>query len=566
EALEYYRELAARDGRFLPDLAMTLNNLGAALADKGRLDEAIERYGEALEIRRELAARDGRFLPDLAGTLNNLGNALARKGRLDEAIERYGEALEILSSAKSMVHVPPVIYLKIAFGLRNLGKLEMADLSVREAIASIDPSADALKNFSDDLAEMAVFLSKENVEGSISLIRDAVSSFLRALAGEPAYEPSPLPPHPLLIYADSRFGLLLARCYGGCERFEIDWEMLREWLRLFSRVMDFHMRYGELLHLVAAAKLVSTSRLGHLLESGIIRDESHLEDPDRLMEDFLSYRVRLGEEFSSFLGGISGSLRRILGGLEGPIVIQSLGLGQYFPLEFVEVDGEPLALRVPVARSLGAEPTYGFSGTSIVFYSLGTRRELKYVPKEVEELSRILGMDEGARVNADELDEGDLLSEVRDAEILHYSGHGGIVEGITHMSSLRVGDKVIDYRFLRRMGRKRRLLAYYNACETGFLLQAPGQVDFYGLIPASLSVGFSAVIAPLLPISDHLAYEHATNFYRFLSQGRSVAEALMLTRRSILGREISTPWGERRVDILDLWSIQLYGNPDASMG
>jgi len=92
----YYRDLASKDKRFLPDLAMTLNNLGVALGKKGLLDDAIKRYDEALKIYRDLAERDKRFLPDLAGTLNNLGNALYKKGLLDDAIKRYDEALKVM--------------------------------------------------------------------------------------------------------------------------------------------------------------------------------------------------------------------------------------------------------------------------------------------------------------------------------------------------------------------------------------------------------------------------------------------------------------------------------------
>ncbi len=59
-------------------------NLGIALSQKGRLDEAIKHYNEALRIR-----------PDFAEAHTNLGHALARQGRLDEAIKHYAEALRL---------------------------------------------------------------------------------------------------------------------------------------------------------------------------------------------------------------------------------------------------------------------------------------------------------------------------------------------------------------------------------------------------------------------------------------------------------------------------------------
>jgi tetratricopeptide (TPR) repeat protein len=59
------------------------NNLGVALADRGRLDEAIACYHKAIEIDpKDVAAH------------TNLGNALGNKGQLDEAIACYHKAIE----------------------------------------------------------------------------------------------------------------------------------------------------------------------------------------------------------------------------------------------------------------------------------------------------------------------------------------------------------------------------------------------------------------------------------------------------------------------------------------
>jgi Flp pilus assembly protein TadD len=60
------------------------NNLGMALAEQNRLDEAIVEFREVLQIN-----------PTDADGHHNLGNALARKGRLGEAVEQFHEALRI---------------------------------------------------------------------------------------------------------------------------------------------------------------------------------------------------------------------------------------------------------------------------------------------------------------------------------------------------------------------------------------------------------------------------------------------------------------------------------------
>ena len=67
-----------------PDFVEAHNNLGAALFQKGKVDEAIVHYQEALKIK-----------PDDAKAHDNLGIALFQKGRVDEAITHYQNALQI---------------------------------------------------------------------------------------------------------------------------------------------------------------------------------------------------------------------------------------------------------------------------------------------------------------------------------------------------------------------------------------------------------------------------------------------------------------------------------------
>ncbi len=67
-----------------PDCWMAYNNLGNALAGRGRLDEAIAHYQKALEIK-----------PDYAAAHNNLGLILVGRGQFDEAVAHFGKALEI---------------------------------------------------------------------------------------------------------------------------------------------------------------------------------------------------------------------------------------------------------------------------------------------------------------------------------------------------------------------------------------------------------------------------------------------------------------------------------------
>jgi tetratricopeptide (TPR) repeat protein len=60
------------------------NNLGIALQDKDRVDEAIAEYQKAIQLDPKYA------VPHLS-----LGNALRDKGRVDEAIAEYQKAIQV---------------------------------------------------------------------------------------------------------------------------------------------------------------------------------------------------------------------------------------------------------------------------------------------------------------------------------------------------------------------------------------------------------------------------------------------------------------------------------------
>ncbi|MCX5646899.1 MAG: tetratricopeptide repeat protein [Phycisphaerae bacterium] len=122
KALDLYQKLvemheklaAARPEAFLPDLAMSLNNLANRLSELGRREEALAAGQRAVEIREKLAAaRPEAFLPDLARSLGTLHLCYRAMGRSEDAmdclrrairvmgpfVERYPEAFAPLASA-----------------------------------------------------------------------------------------------------------------------------------------------------------------------------------------------------------------------------------------------------------------------------------------------------------------------------------------------------------------------------------------------------------------------------------------------------------------------------------
>ena len=102
EAIRYRTAVVA----ILPQSPGAHLNLGVALTDLGRLDEAIAEYREALRLDKDFAVGHNnlgvalwraaiRIKQDFAFAQDNLGLVLKEKGLLDEAIAEYREAIRI---------------------------------------------------------------------------------------------------------------------------------------------------------------------------------------------------------------------------------------------------------------------------------------------------------------------------------------------------------------------------------------------------------------------------------------------------------------------------------------
>src|SRR5215472_2817503 len=87
-ALQQYLELARSEPEiFRPNVALSLNNLGATLSALGRREEALAAAQEAVQICRALAAaRPEASTFDLAVSLNTLANRLSELGRREQAL------------------------------------------------------------------------------------------------------------------------------------------------------------------------------------------------------------------------------------------------------------------------------------------------------------------------------------------------------------------------------------------------------------------------------------------------------------------------------------------------
>jgi tetratricopeptide (TPR) repeat protein len=70
-----------------PDNPRAHNNLGVALTNQGKSDEAITHYAEAVRLK-----------PDYVDARNNLGTGFMKQGRYDDAIAEYKEAVRVRPS------------------------------------------------------------------------------------------------------------------------------------------------------------------------------------------------------------------------------------------------------------------------------------------------------------------------------------------------------------------------------------------------------------------------------------------------------------------------------------
>jgi tetratricopeptide (TPR) repeat protein len=130
EALRLRREALGPDH---PDVASSLDDLGAVLINDGDLAGAEKLTREAVAIKRKaLPAGD----PKLAVGLSNLGFILWRKGELKEAEALYREALSIDRQSLGNEHPEiPIKLLNIGVLYRDLGRPAEAEALAREAVA-----------------------------------------------------------------------------------------------------------------------------------------------------------------------------------------------------------------------------------------------------------------------------------------------------------------------------------------------------------------------------------------------------------------------------------------------
>jgi tetratricopeptide (TPR) repeat protein/tetrahydromethanopterin S-methyltransferase subunit G len=181
ELLESSRGLAAENPRtYLPDVAMTLNNLANLQSDQNDFERALASYEEALQIRRGLAAENPRtYLPYVATTLNNLAVLQSDQNDFERALASYEEALQI---RRGLAAENPRTYLPyVATTLNNLAVLQSDQNDFERALASYEEALQMYRGLAAEnprtyLPYVATTLN------NLAVLQSAQNDFERALA------------------------------------------------------------------------------------------------------------------------------------------------------------------------------------------------------------------------------------------------------------------------------------------------------------------------------------------------------------------------------------------------
>ena len=174
---------------YLPNLAMTQNNLALLYSDTNQLQEAEVLYKKALTIRKNLAMQNPEaYLPDLATTQFNLANLYSYTNRLQEAEELYRKALTI---SESLAEQYPEAYLpdvattqnNLAALYYNTNRLQEAEelykkaLTIRERLAEQYPEA-YLPNVAMTQNNLAILYYQMGYqEEALTMIQEALEKY-----------------------------------------------------------------------------------------------------------------------------------------------------------------------------------------------------------------------------------------------------------------------------------------------------------------------------------------------------------------------------------------------------
>jgi tetratricopeptide (TPR) repeat protein len=137
-----------------PDFAGARNNLAIALAEQGKLDEAIAEFHKAIALDRTYAQAH-----------SNLGRALAEQGKWEQAMAEYNKAIKIAPKY-------PHAHFNLGCALDKQGELDKAVAEFRKAI-ELDPN------------NVRVYMNLGNALRSQDKLDEAIAAYGEALRIKP---------------------------------------------------------------------------------------------------------------------------------------------------------------------------------------------------------------------------------------------------------------------------------------------------------------------------------------------------------------------------------------------
>ncbi len=180
EAVAHHQRAIA----LMPDYAPAYNNLGASLRATGRLDEAMAAYQKALALK-----------PDFASASYNLANALLAKGQAGASVEQFRKALQANQTVAAHNNLGIALSTKgdaagalaefrAALTLdgqsvqahRNLGNM-LIDMGARaEGMAHLERAVQVAPKEADAIYDIGtVLLQEENFAGAADRFRQALA-------------------------------------------------------------------------------------------------------------------------------------------------------------------------------------------------------------------------------------------------------------------------------------------------------------------------------------------------------------------------------------------------------
>ncbi|MGP8198766.1 MAG: tetratricopeptide repeat protein [Limisphaerales bacterium] len=274
-------------------------NLGNALCDEGRVDEAITHYQEALQIQ-----------PNQAEFHNNLGTAFRQEGRVDEAITQYQEALQIQPNEAEMRY--------------NLGNALLQKGRVDEAIADYQKVLQIKPDYAEAHNNLAIALFQKG------RVDDAITHYEQALQIQPGF-----------AEGHHNLGLILSRKGRADEAIT----HFQQALQIKPDYVDAHINLGN--------ALLQKGKVGEAISH--FQQALQLKPADPSIQSNLAWLLATSSEASLRNGNRAVELARQANGLTGgenPVVLHTLAAAFAEAGRFPEaVETAQHALRLAGAQS-----------------------------------------------------------------------------------------------------------------------------------------------------------------------------------------------------------------------